>query len=64
MKRFGFFVLAIGILGADLVLAAESPVGKWNTVDEKSGKVTSQVEIYEQTGKVFGKVVALGRAQQ
>src|SRR5215470_16112619 len=59
MKRFGFLVLAIGVLGADLVLAVESPVGKWNTVDEKSGKVTSQVEIYEQSGKLFGKVVAL-----
>ena len=59
MKRFGFLVLAIGVLGADLVLAVESPVGKWNTVDEKSGKVTSQVEIYEQSCKLFGKVVAL-----
>jgi len=59
MKRFGFLVLAIGVLGADLVLAVESPVGKWNTVDEKSGRVTSQVEIYEQSGKLFGKIVAL-----
>ena len=59
MKRFGFLVLAIGMLIAELAFAAESPVGKWNTVDEKSGKVTSQVEIYEQSGKLFGKVVAL-----
>jgi len=59
MKRFGFLVLAIGMLSAELAFAAESPVGKWNTVDEKSGKVTSQVEIYEQSGKLFGKVVAL-----
>jgi uncharacterized protein (DUF2147 family) len=59
MKRFEFFLLAIGMLGTGLVLAAESPVGKWNTVDEKSGKVTSQVEIYEQNGKLFGKIVGL-----
>jgi uncharacterized protein (DUF2147 family) len=59
MKRFGFFLLGMGMLGAGLVLAAESPVGKWNTVDEKSGKVTSAVEIYEQNGKLFGKIMAL-----
>jgi uncharacterized protein (DUF2147 family) len=60
MKRFGFFVLFLtGLLGTDLAFAAESPVGKWKTVDEQSGKVTSEVEIYEQSGKLFGKVVAL-----
>jgi len=59
MKRFGFLVLAIGIFSAELAFAADSPVGKWNTVDEKNGKVTSQVAIYEQSGKLFGKIVAL-----
>src|SRR5262245_29194108 len=44
---------------ASLVLAAESPVGKWNTIDEKSGKVTSEVELYEQGGKLFGKITGL-----
>ena len=44
---------------ASLALAAESPVGKWNTVDEKSGKVTSEVELYEQDGKLFGKITGL-----
>ena len=39
--------------------AAESPVGKWNTIDEKSGKVTSEVELYEQGGKLFGKITGL-----
>lgn len=39
--------------------AADSPVGRWNTVDDKSGKVKSTVEIYEQGGKIFGRIVAL-----
>ena len=51
--------MAIGIFSAELAFAAESLVGKWSTVDEKNGKVTSQVEIYEQSGKLFGKIVAL-----
>jgi uncharacterized protein (DUF2147 family) len=61
MKRFGLFVVfLIGLLGAGMVVAAESPVGKWNTTDRNGGgKVTGQVEIYEQSGKLFGKMVAL-----
>jgi uncharacterized protein (DUF2147 family) len=59
MKWFCFVVVLISFVGASLVLAAQSPVGKWKTVDEKSGKVTSEVEIYEQSGKLFGKIVAL-----
>jgi len=34
-------------------------VGQWKTVDEKSGAVQSVVEIYDQGGKLFGKIVSL-----
>jgi len=51
--------LLVGILYADLALASESLVGKWNTIDEKNGKVTSEVELYEQAGKLFGKIISL-----
>ena len=40
-------------------MSLDSPVGTWNTVDEKTGKVVSNVEIYEQDGKIFGKIVGL-----
>jgi uncharacterized protein (DUF2147 family) len=53
----GGFVAAL--LTASVVFAAESPVGKWKTIDEKSGKVVSEVELYEQGGKLFGKIVGL-----
>ena len=59
MMQSGFFIFLFGLLGSALAFAAESPVGKWQTVDDKSGKVTSVVEIYEQSGKLFGKIVAL-----
>src|SRR5262245_64888723 len=59
MKQFSFFMSLMVLLGAGSVVATDSPVGKWNAVDEKSDKVTSQVEIYEQSGKLFGKIVAL-----
>ena len=52
-------VLAVVVGSGALLLAAESPVGKWKTVDDKTGKVKSEVEIYEQGGKLFGKIVSL-----
>ena len=66
MKRSGSpgaalgFVMALTILvGPGPALAADAPVGKWKTVDEKSGRVTSEVELYEQGGKLFGKIIGL-----
>jgi uncharacterized protein (DUF2147 family) len=59
MMRLGFSVFLFGLLATGFAFAAESPVGKWKTLDEKSGKVTAEVEIYEQGGKLFGKIVSL-----
>ena len=54
------FAMGLAILtGGRPAVAADSPVGKWKTVDEKSGQVTSEVELYEQGGKLFGKIVGL-----
>jgi hypothetical protein len=54
------FAMALTILvGWGPTLAADAPVGKWKTVDEKSGQVTSEVELYEQGGKLFGKIIGL-----
>lgn len=39
--------------------AADTLVGKWKTVDEKTGKVVSEVDVYDQGGKFFGKIVGL-----
>ena len=53
-----FLVLAV-VLGANMSAAADSLVGKWNTVDDKSGKTKSEVQLYEEGGKLFGKIVGL-----
>ena len=39
--------------------AADSPVGRWKTVNEKGGETGSEVEVYEQGGKFFGKIVSI-----
>jgi uncharacterized protein (DUF2147 family) len=53
-------VLAVSVLlGAAPLLAAGPPTGKWRTVDDKTGKVKSEVQLYEQGGKLYGKIVGL-----
>jgi len=34
-------------------------VGKWNTIDEVTGKAMSIVEIFEYNNKIYGKVVEI-----
>ncbi|BDD01713.1 DUF2147 domain-containing protein [Persicobacter psychrovividus] len=38
-------------------LYAQSPFGRWITVDEVSGEHKAIVEIYQQDGLMFGKIV-------
>jgi uncharacterized protein (DUF2147 family) len=59
VKRISLFAVLIGLLIARPLPAAESPVGRWKTVDRETGKVVSTVEVYDQGGKLFGKIVAL-----
>lgn len=39
--------------------SAQSILGKWRTVDDKTGEEKSIVEIYKKDGKVFGKIIAI-----
>ncbi len=34
----------------------ESPVGVWKTIDDKTGKASSDVRIYEENGTYFGRI--------
>ncbi|MFK7923326.1 MAG: DUF2147 domain-containing protein, partial [Bacteroidia bacterium] len=44
-----------------LTTFAQSPVGKWKTIDDETNKPKSIVEIYEKDGKLYGKVIKLFR---
>ena len=62
MKPLSFALVLAMLLGAHAVApAAGSPVGQWRTVDEKSGKARSEIEIYEQGGKLFGKIKSVAQ---
>ncbi|QIE60795.1 DUF2147 domain-containing protein [Rasiella rasia] len=49
-----------GIIAAVLFtvtsVSAQGVLGKWKTIDDNTGEAKSIVEIYEQDGKVYGKI--------
>lgn len=57
-KRFSLLCLTM-IFG--LFASAQSPLGKWKTIDDVTGKARSIVEIYESGGKLYGRVTKLFR---
>ena len=59
MTRITWLLVVAVLMGAVAAMAAGSPVGQWNTVDEKTGKVRSTVEVYDQDGKLFAKITGL-----
>ncbi len=62
---FAFAKLSIGlsvVLFASTALAEASAVGRWTTIDDETGKPKSVVAIWEEGGKLFGKIEKLFRA--
>jgi len=51
-----FLGLTFSGLHASDPLAVPTPVGRWRTVDDKTGKPRSIVSIWEENGKFFGRV--------
>lgn len=47
------------LLLVPLTALADSPVGRWRTIDDETGKLKSVVEITEQNGELIGKVVEI-----
>ncbi|MES2485126.1 MAG: DUF2147 domain-containing protein, partial [Bacteroidota bacterium] len=55
MNRTLLTILFVAVTG---ILSATAQVtGKWKTIDDETGQAKSIVEIYEQDGKVYGKIV-------
>jgi uncharacterized protein (DUF2147 family) len=59
MKKILCIVLLVFFWTATFALAAGSPVGKWKTIDDKTNKAMSIIEIYEQDDMLFGKIIEL-----
>ncbi len=60
MKFKAFFLsLSLSIFYSLGLLAQSSPVGIWKTIDDETGEAKSHLEIYEQNGKLHGKIIKL-----
>jgi uncharacterized protein (DUF2147 family) len=51
-------LLVILFSAAGIIYAADPVEGFWLSVDEKTGKVTAGWEIYQENGKLYGKVLS------
>ncbi len=60
MRRFVGLVAALALIApsAHAEVSAETPVGVWRTFDD-NGTETGKVEIWDQGGVLFGKIVAI-----
>jgi len=54
-----YIFLQLSLLLLTPVLQAQSPVGRWKTIDDVENKAKSIVEIFEQDGKLHGKIVEI-----
>src|SRR6478736_2249399 len=56
MKK-NIFYSAVLFAVTTLSAHSQSVIGKWKTIDDETGKPKSIVEIYEKSGKIYGKVI-------
>jgi uncharacterized protein (DUF2147 family) len=38
---------------------SQTVIGKWKTIDDETGKAKSIVEIFEKSGKIYGKILEI-----
>lgn len=54
-------IFAALALIASIHLQGQSIYGQWKTIDDETGEAKSIVEIYEESGKIYGKIIRLFR---
>ena len=56
---FGPIALSPATVASAADIVGNSPVGRWKTIDDTTGKAKSIVMIWEENGKLFGRVQKL-----
>lgn len=59
MTRKPILLFIFLFLGSAMLYAQSPGVGVWKTIDDETGEARSHVEIYEEDGKLYGKIVKL-----
>lgn len=57
LRRGALAAFAFSLLAS--AAFAQSAVGQWTTIDDETGEPKSIIEVYEQDGRFFGKIVKL-----
>jgi uncharacterized protein (DUF2147 family) len=54
-------IITIAILLVSTIFYSQNHtvLGKWKTIDDETGKAKSIIEIYEKSGKIYGRVVEI-----
>lgn len=56
MKNVFIFIFALFITSS---FAQNTVLGKWKSIDNETGKALGIVEIYEEDGKLYGKIIEI-----
>ena len=59
IKRMKKLFLLLTAITLTQVLGAQTILGTWKTIDDATKEAKSYVQLYEQNGKVFGKITKL-----
>jgi uncharacterized protein (DUF2147 family) len=59
-RWMGLAVLTL-LFSTSALAQAATPVGRWTTIDDETKKPKSVIAIYEENGKLFGKIEKLYR---
>jgi len=56
--KVGFYlgIVAVAIFTTSHLWAGDSPIGKWRTIDTKTGQDKEIMDVYEQDGKIYVKI--------
>lgn len=58
MKK-GILYIIVLLFSTIFYAQNQTVIGKWKTIDDETGKPKSIVEIYEKSGKIYGKVIEI-----
>lgn len=56
-------ILCSTLLLFTITIQSQTVIGKWKTIDDETNKPKSIVEIYEKSGKIYGKVLEIIEAE-
>ena len=58
-----FFLLLVTIVFSTTHAQKKTVIGKWKSVDDQTGKQMGVVQIFEEDGKIYGKVIEITKEE-